>query len=206
MPHDATVFVVDDDPAVRKSLHWLFESVGVSMQSFPSAQAFIDAYDPAQPGCLILDIRMPGMSGLELQQKLKAAAMELPVIIVTGHGDVSTAVRAMKQGAVDLLEKPYSDQAMLDLVQKCLKQSEEQRRQATRRKDAIERLERLTKRERDVHDLVLRGKTNKEIAQTLGISPKTVEVHRSRLMEKMGTQSLAALVEISLLAKENSDG
>jgi len=205
MKHEARVFVVDDDEAARQSLGWLMESVGLKVASFHSAQAFLDAFDPEMPGCLVLDVRMPGMGGLELQEKLAAGLVSLPVIIVTGHGDVPMAVRAMKAGAVDFLEKPFNDQALLDRIQQALEADTRRRSEARPRAAVLARIATLTPREREVMQLVVAGKPNKAIATALGISKKTVEAHRAKMMEKMQAGSISELVRDALLVNDPAD-
>ena len=192
-----TVFVVDDDAAVRQSFEWLVGSVGLKTETYDSAQAFLDGYDRDRPGCLVLDVRMPGMSGLELQERLAAEGVTLPVIVVSGYGDVPTAVRVMKQGAVDFIEKPFSDQAMLDRIQASIERDLAARCAEAERAIARSNRDRLTRREAEVMDLVIAGKSNKEIARALTISPKTVEVHRANVMKKMQADSLADLVRLA---------
>ena len=200
-----TVFVVDDDTAVRESLRWLIESVGLHVQTYASAREFLDAMEPAQTGCLVLDIRMPGMSGLELQEALAARASSLPVIIITGHGDVPMAVRAMKAGASDFIEKPFNDQMLLDRIQQLLKKAEDSRETQERHERIAARYEQLTPREREVMALVVEGKSNKRVALDLGVSAKTIEVHRAKVMEKMEAKSLAELVRMSLAIQPEED-
>lgn len=196
------VFVVDDDSAVRESLQWLLESVGLEAHTFASADAFLAAIGSEQPGCAIVDVRLPGISGLELQDRLKQSAIALPVIIITGHGDVPVAIRAMKAGACDFLEKPFSDQVLLERVRDALK-LDAQRREAVRAAEALAaRRERLTPRESQVMDLVVQGRLNKQIASELGLSPKTVEVHRSHVMDKMEAPTLAALVRMAVALED----
>jgi FixJ family two-component response regulator len=196
MTSEPTVFVVDDDKAVRESLCWLIESVGLSVEAYGSAQAFLEAYDPDRPGCLVADVRLPGMSGLELQAKLAEQSGSLPVIIITGHADVPSAVRAMKIGAVDFIEKPFSDQMLLERIRHAVEMDAGSRRTRHERLDLVERLQRLTPREKQVMDLVVAGKANKQIAQDLGLSPKTVEVHRANVMLKMRAKNVAHLVRL----------
>ncbi|MBK6653890.1 response regulator transcription factor [Zoogloea sp.] len=189
------IYLVDDDEALRDSLAWLLESQGFKVAAFASAEDFLKAWRPEFNGCLLLDVRMPGMSGLELHERLRAQYSTLPIIFITGHGDVPTAVAALKKGAVDFIEKPFNDTELLRLVSQCLVTEQEHR--ARRRQDAevSRRLDQLTQREREVLDLIIVGKLNKQIADVLGISIKTVEVHRARVMEKMAAQSLAELVQ-----------
>ena len=199
---EPTVFVVDDDRAMRESLSWLLDSVGLRVRSYATAADFLAEHDPAQPGCLVLDVRMPGMSGLDLQAELARRGVELPTIVITGHAEVSMAVRAVKAGAIDFIEKPFSDQLLLDRVRQALEVDLEAREVRRRREDARRRLATLTAREREVLNLVVAGKANKEIASALGVSPKTVEVHRAHVMSKMCVDSLAELIRITLLAGE----
>ena len=189
------IYLVDDDEALRDSLVWLLESQGFKVAAFASAEDFLKAWRPEFSGCLLLDVRMPGISGLELHERLKAQYCTLPIIFITGHGDVPMAVAALKKGAVDFIEKPFNDTQLLRLVSQCLTKELESR--ARRRQDAevSRRLDQITQREREVLDLIIIGKLNKQIADVLGISIKTVEVHRARVMEKMGAQSLAELVQ-----------
>jgi two-component system response regulator FixJ len=201
MPGEPTVFVVDNDEAVRDSMQALAESVGYPVAGFASAQEFLDAYDPARPGCLVLDIRMRGMSGLELQDELLRRAITLPVIIVTGHGDIPMAVRAMRTGAVDFIEKPFRDQLLLDRIQQAIELDQRRRREAEERTEIQQRMERLTPREREVLEPILGGKTNKEIAHQLGVSLRAVESHRARVMERMQANSVAELVQMVLTAR-----
>lgn len=195
---DKTIFVVDDDKAVRDSLSWLISSVGLHVETFGSAQDFLDVYDPTRPGCLLVDVRMPGMSGLELQKRLAENPHCLPVIVVTGHGDVQMAVRAMKDGAFDFIEKPYNDQILLDLVQKAVRECERRRTQVTSHQEIQDLIDTLTPRERQVMDMIVAGNTNKQIAYALDISDKTVEAHRAKVMEKLQASSLADLIRKSL--------
>ncbi len=192
----ASVFVVDDDDAVRSSLRLLLKSVGLSATVFASAQEFLTRYTPDQPGCLLLDVRMPGMSGPELQDHLNVHGATIPVIFITGHGDVPMAVEAMQHGAFDFLQKPFRDQDLLDRVQRALEKDRATRAQLSEQDSIRERLESLTAREREVLDLVTRGLANKVMAAELGVSQRTVEIHRARVMEKMGASSLAQLVRM----------
>jgi FixJ family two-component response regulator len=192
----ATVFVVDDDEAVRGSLRLLFKSVGLPVQPFPSARDFLAAYDPIQPGCLVLDIRMPGMSGLELQEHLNLSGAIIPVVFITGHGDVPMAVQAMRHGAFDFLQKPFRDQDLIDRVQRAFEKDKSNRLGLGRRDHIRQCFESLTAREKEVLRLVTGGKANKVIAGDLGVSHRTVEIHRARVMEKMEAHSLAQLVRM----------
>jgi FixJ family two-component response regulator len=192
---DPIVFVVDDDRAARESLSWLIGSVHLRVAAFASAAEFLTTYPPGQPGCLITDVRMPGLSGLDLQAELKRRGIEIPVIVVTGHGDVPMAVRAMKAGAVDFVEKPFNDQVLIDLVQKAVERSLAAARGQVEKRDVRARLDQLTPRERQVLDMIAAGESNKGIAHALGISEKTVEAHRAHVMEKMQARSLAELMK-----------
>ena len=196
MSDSCTVFVVDDDQAVRDSLALLVHSVGLEVETFASAQAFLDAYRAERCGCLITDIRMPGMSGLELQEKLAADDIRIPVIVLTGHGDVPAAVRALKGGAVDFVEKPFNPQALLDLIQQAIARDAEIRELAAQEAQVAERVALLTPREHEVMGLVVAGKANKVIAFELDISERTVELHRGRIMKKMQARSLAELMRM----------
>jgi FixJ family two-component response regulator len=197
----ATVFVVDDDDAVRTSLRLLLKSVGLPVETFGSAQEFLDAFDAERAGCLVLDIRMPGMSGLELQQRLNEIHAIVPIVFITGHGDVPMAVEAMQHGAVDFIQKPFRDQDLIDRINQALEKDRDNRA-GLRERDAIRRrMQQLTPREREVLDLVTQGKANKVIAGDLNVSQRTVEIHRARVMEKMGASSLAHLVRMVIEAE-----
>lgn len=195
---EPVVYVVDDDAAVRQSLSLLLKSVGLRTQSFESAAAFLAAWNEDQPGCLVLDIRMPGMSGLELQTRLLNQALAPPIIFITGHGDVSMAVRAMREGAVEFLKKPFDDQALLDSIYAALRRDEARRVQVYRWRAEAARFDELSARERDVLEAVVAGKSNKVIAHELGLSERTIEIHRGRVMSKTGAESLAELVRLVL--------
>ena len=201
---EPTVFVVDDDPAMRESLRWLIESVGLRVETYSVPQDFLQTYDAARPGCLVLDMRMPGMSGLELQEELTERKATLPIIIVTGYAEVPMAVRALKAGAVDFIEKPFSDQLLLDRIQQAIETDRQTRGQQAYKAQLATRIASLSAREREVMELVIAGKANREIAEELGLSQKTVEVHRSRVMEKMQVDSLAELVRVVLEARSES--
>jgi RNA polymerase sigma factor (sigma-70 family) len=194
----STVFVVDDDQAMRNSLKWLIESVGVAVESFASADDFLANYEPGRPGCIVLDVRMPGMSGLDLQEHLVRQNIRIPTVIITGHGDVPMAVRAMKAGAVDFIEKPFNDEALLDAIRRAIATEERQRNAQFEHREIQARIEHLTPREREVMNRVTDGSSNKEIANSLGVSAKTIEAHRARVMEKMQARSLAELVRMAL--------
>jgi len=200
------VFVVDDDSAMRESLQWLIESVGLRVEVHDSAESFLKSYYPGRSGCLLLDVRMPGMSGLDLQEYLKREEITIPVIIITGHGDVPMAVRAMKMGAVDFIEKPFNDEVLLDAIRHALSIDSRQRGRQAGIAEIAARLAQLTPREHEVMEMVTAGRSNKEIAKLLGVSAKTVEAHRARVMEKMQAGSLAELVRMSLEANMNGTG
>lgn len=205
MNSKATVFVVDDDQAMRSSLKWLIETVGMRVEVFSSANEFIRSYYPGRAGCLLLDVRMPGMSGLELQEYFIQQQIKIPIIIITGHGDVPMAVRAMKVGAVDFIEKPFNDELLLDSIRNALALDVEQRAQQAERSEVAARLAHLTPREHEVMEMVTNGRANKEIATELGVSSKTVEAHRARVMEKMEASSLAELVKMAMSANVFDD-
>lgn len=197
---EPTVFVVDDDASMLKGLRLLMKSVGLKVETYQKGQEFLDSYDPARPGCLVLDVRMPDMSGLELQETLGKNNIPIPVIIITGYGEVPTAVSAMKRGAVDFLEKPFNDQVLVDQIQKAIAKDAQSRQAKTQQQAVSVRLALLSAREREVMDLVIAGKLNKVIARELGISPKTVEFHRSHIMKKMKVHSVAELVALVISA------
>jgi two-component system, LuxR family, response regulator FixJ len=201
MTRDPTVFVVDDDPAMRASLRWLIESVGLRVVTFATAQEFLQSFEIGTPGCMLLDVRMPGMSGLDLQAELAARRIKIPILIITGYAEVPIAVRAMKAGAFDFIEKPFSDQTLLDRIRRAIAVDGESRKLAEECARALERVRQLTARERDVMDRVVLGKSNKVIAGELNLSPKTVEAHRKHVMEKTGADSLAELIRLALLAE-----
>jgi len=194
--HPPVVYIVDDDEAVRGSLRLLLKSVGLTPHALGSAREFLSNYNPAQPGCLVLDVRMPEMSGLELQEQLNLQGAIIPVIFITGHGDVPMAVEAMQAGAFDFLQKPFRDQDLIDRIQRALEKDRSNRATLTERTVIRERLESLTPREREVLTMVTAGKANKVMASDLGVSQRTVEIHRARVMEKMGANSLAQLVRM----------
>ena len=195
---EATVFIVDDDLEVRNALELLMESVGLRVESYESAPAFLQQFDPQRPGCLLLDVRMPGMSGLELQARLAAEDIHPPIIIITGHGDVPMAVRAVQSGALDFIEKPFNDQALLDSVHRAIEQDAKQRGEASRLAEIQARYESLTPREKEVLKLVTGGQRNKVIAAELHVSQSTVEAHRAKVMEKMEARSLSDLMRMVL--------
>jgi len=199
-PAEQTVFIVEDDAAVRDSLGLLLGLQGFRTQSFSCAEDFLRIYQPSWAGCLLLDVRMPGMDGLELQESLRRQGLALPVIIMTAHGDITTVRTALKSGAVDFLEKPVDPAALLAAVRTALDADAARRRTALEAEGARQRLSVLTARERQVMELVAKGCHNREIAETLGISPRTVEVHKARVMEKLQVQSVPELVRIVLRA------
>jgi FixJ family two-component response regulator len=193
-----TVFVVDDDDAVRNSLRMLLKSASMHSEGSASAQEFLSKYDTSQTGCLVLDVRMPGMSGLELQHELNLRGAAIPVIFITGHGDIPMAVEAMQHGAFDFLQKPFRDQELLDRVQRALARDTEYRARLRHTDRIRERLASLSPREREVLDLVTQGKANKMVAGDLGVSQRTVEIHRAHVMQKMEAGSLAELVRMMM--------
>jgi two-component system, LuxR family, response regulator FixJ len=193
-----TVFVVDDDDAVRNSLRLLLKSAGLSTEVAASAPEFLSTYDAAQPGCLLLDVHMPGMTGLEMQHQLNVRGAAIPVIFITGHGDIPMAVEAMQHGAFDFLQKPFRDQELLDRVQRALARDTEYRTRLRQTERIRDRLASLSPREREVLDLVTQGKANKMVAGDLGVSQRTVEIHRAHVMQKMEAGSLAELVRMMM--------
>jgi two-component system response regulator FixJ len=197
-----TVYVVDDDQATRKSLRWLVETLGVPVQTFHSGASFLDSYDPAQPGCLVLDVMMGGMSGLDLQKELNGRQIEIPVIVLTGYGDVPTAVRALKNGAVEFLEKPFDGEILLEHVRRALEIDAGRRRERDASEVVRQRLSRLTPRENEILGLVVEGLSSKEIATQLDVSFKTVEAHRAKIMRKMEANGVAQLVRMVVTATE----
>lgn len=194
----STVFVVDDDDGVRTSLGILLDSAGYQPATFASATEFLEQYDPARPGCLLLDMRMPEMSGMELLHALSGRGAFLPVIFITGHGDVPIAVEAMKNGAFDFLQKPFGQHDLLERVGRALAADQEAREALLRTGELRRRVGTLTPREKEVMSLVVAGNANKVIAMDLGLSERTVEIHRARVMEKMATRSVAHLVRIAV--------
>jgi two-component system response regulator FixJ len=196
-----TVIVVDDDDAVRTSLRLLLKSVGLPVETHGSAHEFLAAFDADRPGCLVLDIRMPGMSGLELQAKLAEEHAIVPIVFITGHGDVPMAVEAMQHGAVDFIQKPFRDQDLIDRINQALDKDKANRDSLRERDTILRRMAQLTPREREVLDLVTVGKPNKVIAGDLDVSQRTVEIHRARVMAKMGASSLAHLVRMVIEAQ-----
>lgn len=193
-----TIYIVDDEEPVRKALKLLVKAEGLDSRCFGSARAFLDGVDDLGPGCLLLDVCMPDMTGLELQEALRERQIQLPVIILTGHADVPTAVRAMKGGACDFVEKPFDSNELLRRIHECLNSEEKQRHKAEMRRQAVERVERLTPREREVMDGLVAGKRNKRIAEELFISFRTVELHRASIMEKLEANSLSDIVRTAM--------
>ena len=194
---DATVYVVDDDVGIGRALCRLIRSVGLDAVAFSSAQAFLDHPRPAGPACLVLDVRMPGLGGLDLQAKLGDARHTLPIVFITGHGNVPTSVRAMKGGAVDFLQKPFNEDELIAAVQRALALSRQAQCEAAARAEVERRVRTLTPRERQVMALVVKGLLNKQIAAELGAAEKTVKVHRGRVMQKMQASSVADLVRMA---------
>lgn len=195
--NEPIIFVVDDDESVRIALSRLIRSVGFEVIALSSAEEFLAADLPDRPTCVVLDVRLPGLNGLDLQKELKNAGRGIPIIFITGHGDVPMSVRAMKAGAIDFLQKPFNDQALVDAINRALIVDKERRTQQRLRKEVERRLARLTSREQDVLALVVQGMANKVIAAELGIAEKTVKVHRGRVMRKMEADSLAELVRLA---------
>jgi FixJ family two-component response regulator len=195
--NEPTVYVVDDDESVCRALARLIRSVGLAATTFQSAKAFLDHTPPDGPVCLVLDVRLPGASGLDLQAALSQAGRDLPIVFITGHGDVPTTVRAMKGGAIDFLQKPFNDQELLDCVQRAIARSRTQRAERAERAELDRRFQTLTPREREILLHVVTGKLNKQIAGDLGIAEKTIKVHRGRVMEKMQAGSVAELVRMA---------
>ena len=204
MPHDGTVFVVDDDADVRDSVCALLESADFACEPFDSALAFLAAYTPDRHGCVIADVRMSGITGLELHRRLRTLGVDLPTIIVTGHGDVPMAVTAFRDGVVDFIEKPLDDKYVLERIEFCLAKARENARLRQQADDFARRYESLTQREKEVLEYIVAGKLNKQIADLMDISIKTVEVHRSRVMEKMQVTNVAELVRQKLSYSENA--
>jgi len=197
---DETVNIIDDDRLARESLKWLAESAHLSVREFECGQDFLEHFDQSEPGCVVLDVRMPDINGMDLYARLKDTGTGIPVILVTGHADVSMAVRAMKAGAYDFVEKPYNDALMLERIQSAIACDRDQRKNQLKVDAIRNRIDQLTPREHEVMDFVLRSKQNKVIASELGISIKTVELHRANLMAKMNATSPAELVRLALMA------
>jgi len=196
-PVETTVFIVDDDTSVRTALKRLIKSLGFKVETFDSAQAFLKYGPHDGPACLVLDIRMPGMSGIELQEQLTYTGLGMPIIFITGHGNIPMSVKAMKAGAVDFIEKPFEDQKLIDAINIAIKKNMKFRKEQAEIKDLQQRVDSLTPREHEVFILVVSGMLNKQIAFDLGMSEKTVKVHRARVMDKMKAKSLADLVRMA---------
>lgn len=199
-----TIHVVDDDQAVRESIEWLIGSVGLDIQTYGSANEFLDNYTEDSLGCLILDVRMPGLSGLDLQHILSDRGIDLPIIFVTGHGDVPMAVRALKNGAVDFIEKPFNDQVLLDTIHSAVQKHRDRLKKRAQLENLKSRYDNLTSREQEVMDRVVTGKPNRDIGEELGISVKTVEVHRAKVMDKMQARTIADLVKMAMMIHETN--
>ena len=200
MPFDNTVHVIDDDEALRDSLTFLLRTARIDVQSYPSAAAFLEALPEANLSCVITDVRMPGMSGIDLLRRLRERKISVPVIVITGHGDIPLAVEAMRIGATDFLEKPFDDEVLIASVKAALRQKEGEAKRQGERADIEGRLAALSNRERDVLGGLVAGRANKQIAYDLGISPRTVEIYRANLMSKMKADSLSDLVRMALIA------
>jgi len=200
MPSDPTVFIVDDDPAVTRALCELVELIDLKAEAYQSADEFLKACRPTGPGCLVLDVRMPGMSGLELQQELLAAGISLPIIMITGHGDIRMAVEAMSAGAFNFLEKPFRTQELCDNIQKAIRLDRDRWRHRQRQAESEQRLAKLTPAECEVLELVVAGKTNKMMAEELGLSVRAIEDRRARMMRNLGVKTRAELVELASAA------
>mgnify|MGYP000576352549 CR=1 FL=1 len=200
---EPVVFIVDDDQAVLDSVAFLLGTVGLRSHTCASAQEFLETYDPDVPGCVVLDMRMPGMGGLKLQEHLRESGSTLPVIFLTAHGDVPAAVRAVKAGAIDFIQKPFREQEFLDTVQRAINENARRRSEAAEHREIADRISSLTPRELEVMDRIVEGKANKVIADELGVSQRTVEVHRAHVMEKFAVDSLAELVQMVVRARED---
>ena len=198
MTADSTVMVLDDDTASRESLQWLIESVGLNAKTYGAPRDFLDSFLPGEAGCLVLDLRMPQMSGIEVLKRLRDGGHKIPVIMITAHGDVPTVVEAMKGGAVEFLEKPFNNQVLLDRIHQCLGDDAKARAEEAKHADTLMLLASLTPREREVMTLIVDGNSNKQIARILDISPKTVEVHRAHIMEKIKANSVVELVQMAI--------
>jgi len=198
---EPTVYIVDDDPAVRDSLRMLVKRLGLRIQTYSTAEDFIEGYRPFSPGCLVLDVRMGGMTGLELQEKLRLDGVHLPIIFITGYGDVPTAVHATKKGAVDFIEKPFNQEKLLERIGEAVELDAKHRRLRFQNHDILQRIDSLSPREREVMNLVVAGKTSREIAQQLCRSEKTIKAHRLHLMKKLRAHTSAELVRMALTAQ-----
>ena len=202
---DSGIFVVDDDAAVRQGLRFMLHAAGYTVEAFPSAQAFLEEYDPRRGGCLLLDVRMPKMTGLELQQQVNVRGWRLPVIFITGHGTVSLAIAAMKAGAFDFIEKPLREDALLESIERALHWNDRAYEERLERATLQTRMALLTSREREVFQLVAAGEPNKVIARHLGISFRTVELHRAHVTEKLQARSLSDLIRMGIILNSNPD-
>ena len=200
MQEDPLVYVVDDDPSVCQSLTWLIESVGIKVEAFPSAAEFLNRHPHDGPSCLVLDVRMPGLSGFDLQNQLAAAGRVIPIIFITGHGNVSMSVRAMKAGAVDFIEKPFEDQTLLDALNQSLEKDRQAKLEQAEKREIKQRVDSLTAREREVFKRVVAGRLNKQIAFEQGTTERTIKAHRARVMQKLQARSLADLVRLAVKA------
>jgi two-component system response regulator FixJ len=202
MEHEPRVILVDDDANMRGALRYLVESVGLAVEEYENAKMFLQDYSGARPACMVLDMRMPGMSGLDLLTALPERKIEIPVIMITGHGDVSSAVQALHLGAVDFLEKPFNNQALLDRIQQSLESDTAAQLKQQQREEISARFANLTPRERQVLDLIVAGMANKQISDSLNISIKTIHIHRAHLMEKTGASNLAELLKMANLLQD----
>jgi FixJ family two-component response regulator len=202
MPNEVTVFIVDDDEEVRDALELLMQSIGLNAETYDSAQSYLDTFDAEKPGALVLDVRMKGMSGLALQSHLSSFPIHPPIIMITGHGDVSMAVQAVQAGALDFLEKPFNEQTLLESIYRGIEKDAEQRGEASKVAEIQQRIDRLTTREQEVMEEVVAGKRNKVIAYDLGISQSTVEAHRAKVMDKMEAKSLSDLMRMIFSIKK----
>jgi two-component system response regulator FixJ len=200
---DKTVFVVDDDAAVRQGLRFMLRAAGYSVEAFPSARSFLEEYDPRPGGCLLLDVQMPQMSGLELQQRINVRGWRIPVIFITGHGTVQLAIAAVKAGAFDFIEKPLREEALLESIERALHWNDRAYEERLERATLQGRLALLTPREREVFELVAAGEPNKVIARHLGISFRTVELHRAHIIEKLQARSLSDLIRMAIIMNAN---
>lgn len=198
---DTVVIIVDDDAAVRDSLAVLLSTAGLDVEAYASGEEFLDDWNPAKASCLVLDIRMPGISGLELLERLNASRARVPVVFITGHGDVKIAVKAMKLGAVDFIEKPFKFETIIESIRNALRREEQDRGRVVQVASHLERLALLTERERQIYDFMVQGDPNKVIAAKLEISPRTVEIHRAHVMEKLQAKNLSQLVKMAILAE-----
>ena len=198
---DAIVYIVDDDAAVRDSLAVLLSTAGLKVDTYTTGEEFLDAWSPAAAGCLVLDIRMPGLSGLDLLEQLASRKSRIPVVMITGHGDVKIAVKAMKLGAADFIEKPFKYDVIIESIKNALQRKEEERSTENSVDAYLERLQLLTERERQIYNHMVQGDPNKVIAAKLDISPRTVEIHRAHVMDKLQVRNLPQLVKLAILAE-----